>query len=263
MRRIVLSIAIAISAVAPASGAGAASGSVTATEGAGFSGQVGMLTTLRCDTVTAGPSGTISWGDGQASSASYAYVAGTFPNQYEVSGSHTYGEEGTYVGSVNSSYTCGHTFTSSSGFSAQVSDASLSATAGSVSGTAGHPFSGPVASFTDADPGGTAADYAAQISWGDGASSTGSITAGSGGGLVVQGSHSYATASNYQVTVTISDAGGASTVAHDSGSVAASQPPPVVASFKPRALGPGQATLDVSGSVHLPVSERFDASPHE
>jgi len=249
MRRIVLSIAIAIGAVAPASGAGAASGSVAATEGAGFSGQVGTLTTSRCDTVTAGPSGTISWGDGQTSSASYAYVAGTFPNQYAVSGSHTYGEEGTYVASVNSSYTCGHTFTSSSGFSAQVSDARLSATAGSVSGTAGHPFSGPVASFTDADPGGTAADYTAQISWGDGASSTGSITAGSGGGFVVQGSHSYATAGNYQVTVTISDAGGASTVARDSASVAASQPPPVVASFKPLVLGPGQATLDASGSV--------------
>jgi hypothetical protein len=122
MRRIALSIAIAISAVsvAPASGARAASGSVTATEGAGFSGQVATLTTSRCDTIpiTTGPSGTISWGDGQTSSASYAPVAGTTPRQYTVSGSHTYAEEGTYVASVNSSYTCDNTFASSSGFSA-------------------------------------------------------------------------------------------------------------------------------------------------
>ncbi len=245
--RVVAALLVGVCGLLAAAAARAAP--LSSAEGTQFSGQVGTLTTSHCDTLTAGPSGTISWGDGQSSSASYTYVVGTFPNQYTVSGSHAYGEEGAYVGTVSSSYACGGTFTFSSSFSEQVSDAALSATAGSVSATAGQLFSASVASFTDADPGGTAADYTAQIDWGDGSSSTGSITAGGGNGFVAQGSHSYATAGSYQVTVTITDAGGASTVAHDNVSVAAPNPPSVEASFIYLNLGQGIATADASGSV--------------
>ncbi len=230
--RVVAALLVTMCALLAAAAARAAP--LSSTEGTQFSGQVGTLTTSHCDTLTVGPSGTISWGDGQSSSASYTYVVGTFPNQYTVSGSHAYGEEGAYVGTVSSSYTCGRTFTSSSSFPEQVRDAALSATAGSVSATARQPFSGPVASFTDADPGGTAADYTAQIDWGDAASSAGSITAGGGDRFVVQGSHRYAIAGKYQVTVTITDAGGGSTVAHDKRERGGTQPAPAAASAGPR-----------------------------
>jgi hypothetical protein len=242
-----------------ASGARAAGGSIEATEGAQFSGQLVTMTASQCVTapVTAGPSGSIAWDDGQTSPASYTKVAGTAPPQYTVSGSHTYGEEGDYAGTISSSYTCGGTqYSSTVTFSAQVLDASLSATPGSVTATTGQQFNGPVATFTDADPGGAVGDYSAQINWGDGtAASAGTISA-AGGGFTVTGSHTYATAGSYTVTVTISDTGGASAVTHDSASVAANQPPPppnqhppVVASFIYLNLGPGTATADASGSV--------------
>ena len=63
------------------------------------------------------------------------------------------------------------------------------------------PFTGTVVTFTDADPGGTASDYSANIVWGDGAQSTGTVTAGQNGGFVVSGTHTYATPGSYQTTV--------------------------------------------------------------
>jgi hypothetical protein len=65
-------------------GAQATGPSFAATEGVRFAGQLGTMTTTQCVTapITAGPSGTVSWGDGQSSPASYSYVAGTAPHQY-------------------------------------------------------------------------------------------------------------------------------------------------------------------------------------
>lgn len=142
-----VALIVGLSCAWGASGARAASGSVTATEGAQFSGQVGALTTSHCDTLTAGPNGTITWGDGQSSAESYTKVTGTFPYQFTVTGSHSYGEEGAYVGSVSSSYACTHPFTSSSSPSALASDTPLSAAAGKVSATAGQSFTGQLATI--------------------------------------------------------------------------------------------------------------------
>ncbi len=72
------------------------------------------------------------------------------------------------------------------------------------------PVSGVVASFTDADPGGTVSDYAATIDWGDGTSSAGSVGT-SGSGFSVSGSHTYQEDGNYPVIVHISDVGGFTT----------------------------------------------------
>jgi IPT/TIG domain-containing protein len=66
-----------------------------------------------------------------------------------------------------------------------------------------------VATFTDADPGGTASDYHATIHWGDGASSTGTI----GGHFTVTGTHTYTSTGTKTISVTITDAGGASATA--------------------------------------------------
>lgn len=235
--------------LAPSS-AKATSGAITATEGAGFSGQVGNMTTSQCVTapLTAGPSGTINWGDGQSSPAGYSYVAGTAPRQYAVSGSHTYGEEGSYAATVTTTYTCGGSYSSTFSFAAQVADASLNATAANVTATPGHRFSGQVAGFSDADPGGMPADYTATIDWGDGtAASAGSVGA-LGGGFSVSGAHVYATAGTYALTVTVTDAGGSSAIVHGTATVteSGSPPPPgttVAASFTPTTSQPGFGKL--------------------
>src|SRR5262249_13210010 len=84
-----------------------------------------------------------------------------------------------------------------------VNPAPLSATAVNFGATAGAPFSGTVATFTNADPHGSAASYAAVITWGDGSTSAGVIS-GTGSTLTVSGMHTYAAAVNEVVSVQIS-----------------------------------------------------------
>lgn len=74
-----------------------------------------------------------------------------------------------------------------------------------ISETEGHAFEGTVATFTDPDPNGAAADYAATIHWGDGAESAGTIAKGAGGTFTVAGRHVYADEGSYRATVTITD----------------------------------------------------------
>src|SRR5262249_29979370 len=91
---------------------------------------------------------------------------------------------------------------------AHVADAQLSASGTKVTPTAGAPFSGMVASFTDADPGGKTGDYIAMIDWGDGNTSPGSIATNGTGGFAVSGSNAYAAAGAYTIHVTITDTDG-------------------------------------------------------
>lgn len=212
----VTAVLLACLMAAPAAQASGSGVPVSATEGAGVSSTVA---TFNHATLT---SATIDWGDGTTSSP------GT-RNGSTVSGTHTFAEEGTYTVTVTVTYfdpnNCGQgTCHDSATTTARVADARLSGTGVPVAATAGTEFSGPVASFTDADPGGVASDYAATIDWGDGSSSAGAIS-GSTGGFTVAGSHTYAagTATSHPVTVTIRDAGGASTVT--AGTATASAPP--------------------------------------
>ena len=78
----------------------------------------------------------------------------------------------------------------------------MSATGVNFSATAGAPFTGTVATFTNADPFGTAASYTATITWGDGSTSAGTITGT--GTLTVSGSHTYADPAIDAVSVQIS-----------------------------------------------------------
>ncbi len=106
------------------------------------------------------------------------------------------------------------------------SNAPLGATGKSVSGTAGVKLSATVATFTDADPNGVVSDYTASINWGDGTASTaGTVSAATGGGFEVKGSHTYATAGQYTTTVTINDVGGAKATATSNANIAG---PPAV-----------------------------------
>jgi hypothetical protein len=89
------------------------------------------------------------------------------------------------------------------GASLTITPAPLSATGVDISVTAGAPFSGTVATFTNADPFGSAASYTAAITRGDGSTSAGVIT-GTGSTLTVTGAHTYAAPVSETVQVTIS-----------------------------------------------------------
>ena len=89
-----------------------------------------------------------------------------------------------------------------------VSDAPLSA-AFAGPAVSGQSFSGQVASFTDANPFGSLADFTASIDWGDSSQLAGAIVP-AGGGYSVSGSHSYASTGPFTITTTIHDVGGSS-----------------------------------------------------
>ncbi len=203
---------------------------IQATEGSQFSGQVATRPNCGIETrVTP----TIEWGDGQKSNGTVTETG--------VSASHTYPEEGTFNGSVSYVNDCGEHKVA---FQAKVTDAALSAAGAPVSATAGAPFSATVATFKDADPAGVASDYTASIDWGDGSSTAGTVSAAAGGGFAVAGSHTYASSGAYQTTVTINDAGGATTTATGSANVLPN--PPTVVTEKATSITQTSATLNAT-----------------
>ena len=100
-----------------------------------------------------------------------------------------------------------------------VADAPLTSSGTSFTTLQGRSYTGVVASFTDADPNGTASDYSATIDWGTGQTSTGVITPNGSGGFNVTGTNIYSVSGTDAITVTISDVGGSSTVATSSATV--------------------------------------------
>jgi hypothetical protein len=72
----------------------------------------------------------------------------------------------------------------------------------------GQPFSGVVATFSDADPNGNAKDYTATINWGDGHLTNGTVTADAHGGFTVSGTNTYVTPGAFPVGVDVADFGG-------------------------------------------------------
>jgi hypothetical protein len=167
---------------------------VLATEGEPFSGQVGSMSPctqldVSSDTVT------ITWGDGTTSSGALVPIARTC----EVTGAHTYAEEGSYATQVSVDYAGGAAPATGSS-TASVADAPISLTSAPGIG------SGVVAKLQDAGGLEPAADYLVSINWGDAQVSPGAVD----GAGDVTGSHSYASAGTYSVTVTVTDDGGQS-----------------------------------------------------
>jgi hypothetical protein len=175
---------------------------VSAVEGATFSGQVGTFTDAAPNAASGDHSVLISWGDGSVSSGT---VTALGSGLFGVSGTHTYAEEGTYTLSLSVRDIGGATAAGSA--QATVADAPLQATGRSLKLT-GHTLSGVLATFTDANPGGTLNDYSATIDWGDGTTTSGDIGS-STGVYTVFGSHTYRPGARpHTITITIRDAGG-------------------------------------------------------
>src|SRR5207244_393097 len=138
--------------------------------------------------------------------------------RFQIVGSNTYADEGSYVVRVTISDVGGSTAGTSG--TATVADAPLSAGAVPVSATEGAAFTGAVASFTDTNPNSTASDFTARISWGDGHTSAGTVTATGPGRFELSGSNTYAEEGSYTVRVTITDVGGSAATSSGSAGVA-------------------------------------------
>jgi len=209
MRKVMLGTAAVLALAAAGSSAASAATverTISATEGAPFSGALAAVTANCVNPSRA--QATITWGDGGPNSTAQITQAGA---ELTVSGSTTYPEEGSFAGTVTGSFFCdaGGTHTFETGFVASVADAPLTITAGPslpASVTVGQSFTTTIASFTDADPAQTAGDYTAQVQWGDGTSSAGTVVAAANG-FAVSATHTYAAANHYAVRVSVTDHG--------------------------------------------------------
>jgi hypothetical protein len=128
-----------------------------------------------------------------------------------VTGWHLYVEEGTYNPTVTirdlDSATNGAAASGTMVFpTATIADAALSATGRAINST--NPFAGVLGSFADGNPYGTVADYTATIDWGDGVTSSGSVTQNNLS-FDVSGNHTYSALGPYTINTHVCDDGGA------------------------------------------------------
>jgi hypothetical protein len=187
-------------------------------EGLAFSGTVATFTDANPGATLDDFGATIVWGDGNTNQGTISFDA--VNKRYVVSGTNTYGDEGTYTLRVTIT-DVGGAAPAVTTKQVAVSDALLSNGTGlTFTPIEGSGFSGPVATFTDANPNATAGDFTATIDYGD-ASGTVSTTvkAAGGGRFSVLGAHTYAEEGTYPIHVTVTDKGGSNVTADGSASV--------------------------------------------
>jgi len=186
------------------------------TEGLVFNGNVATISDVNTQNTAADFTATIVWGDGATDTGTITGSAGNF----QVSGSHTYLEETTAPFKVTFADDAPGTASTSATASLVVADAPLTVTPATFSSTEHSTFTGSVATFTDADPHGTLADYKATIDWGDGTTGSGTVASNGGGGYSVTGTHSYTEGGSFNVGVLVNDQGGASAGAISTANIA-------------------------------------------
>ena len=152
-------------------------------------------------------SASINWGDGTTAAGT---VTGPTGGPFTVSGTHTYSsvDEGTLPVVVTVDDNPPSTLTFDIDSSVQITEGDvLTPDPGqpSLNVTAGNSLSGPVAVFDDTYTGAELTDFSAVINWGDGTTTAGTISGGTGGPFTVSGDHTYADSGNYTITTTLSD----------------------------------------------------------
>jgi hypothetical protein len=171
-----------------------------ATEGTTFSGNVATFRDSSNFNSTGDFSAIIDWGDGTTTPGSISGNGGTFT----VSGSHTYLQDGAIGVKVTFLDDAPGTAEVTAGSTAHIASAGLTVKAASVSASEGVAFSGTVASFVDPSTIDTSTQFTATINWGDGSSSTGTVS-GSSGSFSVAGSHTFTSEGGSTVTVQVTD----------------------------------------------------------
>lgn len=193
---------------------------VHAVEGQAFSGMVARFVDPDASDPAdsaAKDAATVQWGDGGSNAGTITSLGG---GKYSVSGSHTYAEEATRTVTVLVSDPDDPGGPATASATATVSDAALTAT-GSPPFAAVNPVTGTLATFTDANPGATTADFTAgggstTVSWGDGTTSSCTtvitspctVTQTGTGHFAVSGTHTYAVLGPHTITIGIVDDGG-------------------------------------------------------
>ncbi len=170
------------------------------------------------DYTTAPGSVVVEWGDGSAPqtlTAANLSSIGT-PNGvvWTINAAHTYAEEGTYAYTVTVNDVAGAAAIVSG--SAVIADVPLTLfdTNPIAVGTEGTPLpSGPGAGFPlmqfdDANATAPLTDYTGTIDWGDGSPLSSASFSASAPHVLVSGTHTYAEAGTYSITVNVSDKGG-------------------------------------------------------
>ncbi|WP_088254775.1 hypothetical protein [Fimbriiglobus ruber] len=103
-----------------------------------------------------------------------------------------------------------------------------------------------VATFTDTNPFSQVSDFQASITWGDGGTSYGVVTAVAGGGYQVQGSHTYTAADTFSISVDITDVVSGSSGTADS-SVTIAPAPVTVTGYNIQAIAGNSFSTVVAG----------------
>lgn len=178
---------------------------ITRTEGQAFSGAVATFTDEGNPLQVASDwTASINWGDGTVTAGT---VTGSTGGPFTISGSHTYGDDGSYSVVATFSDDPPSTLTNIAITStAVISEADLTVTAGpAITASEGQVLTGvQVATFSDPGSPDAATNYAAIIDWGDGTTSTGTVS-GSAGNFTVNADHTYADELNGTYTVTVSE----------------------------------------------------------
>ena len=183
---------------------------VHGTEGQTLSSQVGRFTTTNANPHASDFTATIDWGDGTHSTGTIAN--GATAGAFKVNGTHKYAEEGTFNISIAIHDTTGHTSTGRA--VAEVADAPITAKGVNFNTSNFAPFTGTVATLSDADTAETNVnEFNALINWGDGTSTVGQLVSLGSGKFVVRGVHQYTNIGNFTVKITVDDVGGSTTTA--------------------------------------------------
>src|SRR5262249_34373502 len=143
---------------------------------------------------------TIDWGDGTTTTGTVVGANGSFT----VEGGHTYGDEGSDPAVVTLTHTSDNAQATANGSGTVAEDDVLTGHGPTFRPSANQPFSGAVATFSDTNTVNDAGDFAATINWGDGTTTSGTVSGGSGT-FTVSGTHTYAHAGHENVTVTLAD----------------------------------------------------------
>jgi hypothetical protein len=178
--------------------------------------QVASFTTSFTGNVAGDFTATIDWGDGTTNAGTVAGAGGSFT----VTGSHTYTAGGNDILKVTVADDAPGTASKSAMGTATINFAGQVVLTAATEATA-LPNNTPVATFSDSNGGDTAASFTATINWGDGVTSTGTVSGGAGT-FTVSGGHTYADEGNdsAKVILTHTADGATSTV---SGSVAVAE----------------------------------------
>jgi hypothetical protein len=160
---------------------------------------------------------TIDWGDATTSAGTVSGSAGSF----QVTGTHTYAASGTFPVIVTFSDDPPGTATAQVTSTAHVASG-LAVTAVDFSTPEGTPFNGTVATFSDADTTKTPASFTTTIDWGDGTTTAGTVTGGSGS-FTVSGQHTYADEGSFTFTVTVTETGAGGLSASSMGTATVSE----------------------------------------